>query len=91
MAEKSDGENGRVVPWRCANDHILGMVKRGGKKSLLLYRHALDMNVDAPAEVEVLGRLQGSMLEIKCDVCGAVRTWMEDEPKGRKVDTYVAE
>jgi len=49
------------------------------------------MSVEAPVEVEVLGRLQGVMLEIKCDVCGAVRTWMEDEPKGRKVVSYVAE
>jgi len=91
MAEKSDGENEKAVPWKCDNEHILGMMKRGKKKSLLLYRHALDMSVEEPVEVEVLGHLQGSMLEIKCDVCGAVRTWMEDEPKGRKVVSYVAE
>lgn len=88
---QSSGE--RKTPWRCGNDHILGMVSVNGRgvRRLWLYRHAVDMKAESPVEVEVMGLLQGMMLEIKCDVdgCGCMRTWQEDR-KSRK-DHYVAE
>ncbi len=93
----SDGDNsGGSVPWKCGNDHILGMTKRNGSgiRILLLYRHAVDMTAETPVEVEVMGRLQGMMLEIKCDVpgCGEARTWEEDAAaRRRKVQRYAPE
>ncbi len=76
------------MPWKCGKDHILGMTKRNGSgiRILLLYRHAVDMEDESPVEVEVMGRLQGMMLEIKCDVpgCGEARTWAEDAAARRK-------
>ncbi len=95
-AEDVDVVEGESFPWKCGKDHILGMTKRNGRgiRVLLLYRHAVDMGAESPAEVEVMGRLQGMMLEIKCDVpgCGEARTWAEDAAaRRRKVKNYVAE
>jgi len=84
----------RKTPWRCGNDHILGMVIVSGRgvNRLLLYRNAVNMSAEMPEEVEVMGVLHGMMMDIKCDVpgCGCVRTWSEDARAKRK-GTYVAE
>ena len=63
--------------WRCAQAHVLGMIIRNGsgKPLLELYRHAVDLKADEPAEVDVIGVLSGGMRNIRCDVCWDVRVW----------------
>jgi hypothetical protein len=48
----------------------------GLKRPLLeLYRHAVDLKADEPAEVDVIGVLSGGMRNIRCDVCLDVQVW----------------
>jgi hypothetical protein len=73
--------------WKCANGHVLGVVERVTYENslgqtrhvtrLLLFRHAIDVCEEHPAEVEVIGPLEGTMPGIICDVegCGEVRPW----------------
>ena len=73
-------------PWKCPHGHVLGLVERVRMENglgqsrhisrLLLYRHALDPEQARPTEVDVIGALEGTMLRIRCDVCGETRTWM---------------
>lgn len=82
--------------WQCKEcSAVLGQVKRNGKgiRQLLLYRNAVQLNDDAPAEVDVIGYLEGTMMDIRCSHCGAVRTWhMGQEASARRdPQTYRAE
>ncbi len=90
----SGSGDARKVPWKCGNDHILGMVvfSARGVSVLELYRNAVDMTMETPAEVEVMGVLKGMMMNIRCDVpgCGCIRTWAEDA-RAKKRGTYLAE
>jgi uncharacterized protein CbrC (UPF0167 family) len=48
------------------------------KPILMLYRHAVDYQDPAPAEVEVMAVVQdGAMQRIRCSICGKARTWAE--------------
>jgi hypothetical protein len=69
----------QIKPWRCKHDHIMGITMRNGSgvRELILYRHAIDP--DKPRQVEVMGRLSGYMADIRCSVCGAMRTWVPGE------------
>ncbi len=66
-----------VQAWLCRNGHVLGMIKSSGnRRSLLeLYRHAVDLNAESPAEIDVMGLLVGGMKDIRCDICNDVRIW----------------
>ena len=80
-------EQGIERAWKCKNGHVMGQLKRvhAPKKwnarhhetRLILYRHAIDVDAENPAEVEVLTTLTafGDAPNIKCDVCGATRPW----------------
>lgn len=83
-------------PWLCGvqKGHVLGMVRKNGSgvRQLLLYRHAVDVEAVEMAEVDVIAVLDGRVMDVRCSVCGEVRTWMEDaarqesrgrEPRGR--------
>lgn len=69
--------------WRCPKGHVLGIVERvkrtnGSGKSyhlsrLMLFRQAID--ADCAAEVDVMAVVEGTALDIRCSVCGAVRPW----------------
>jgi hypothetical protein len=63
-------------PWKCQCGAVLGLISWDDNDipQLLLYRHAVDMNADHPAEVEVLGALMGRM-PVECDGCGRVQVW----------------
>ena len=63
--------------WRCRNGHAIGQVEKNGRghSQLLLYRHAVDYD-EAPASVDVIAVVQGSVIDIRCDLCGEVRTWV---------------
>lgn len=65
--------------WQCKNKHTLGMIQINGDgvPQLMLYRHAVDMNAEKPAEVELMiGPLIGRM-PVLCDApdCGTVTLW----------------
>lgn len=63
--------------WRCKSGHVLGVVRENGSgiNQLLLYRHAIDMD-NLGAEPEVLAVVHGHVMDISCDICGDVRTWI---------------
>jgi hypothetical protein len=57
----------------------MGMVERvrvNGRHvdRLLLYRQAI---VDGEGMVDVMAVVQGTVLDVRCSICGAVRTWVE--------------
>jgi hypothetical protein len=80
LSVNSDQSGGRrLKPWRCRREHVLGMVERvqiNGRHvdRLLLYRRAI---VEGEGAVEVMAVAQGTVLDVRCSVCGAVRTWVE--------------
>jgi hypothetical protein len=63
--------------WKCRNGHVLGLVARNGSKRrrLLLYRNAVDMS-DDPCEVDVMALVEGYVADVRCSICGSVRTWV---------------
>jgi len=62
--------------WRCKNDHILGMIRWNGNAvpQLMLFRHAIDMSAEHPADVDVIGPLIGRV-PVRCELCDEVRLW----------------
>lgn len=64
--------------WRCKNGHVLGAIQLNGNEvvRLMLYRHAVDLAADVPAEVDVVGPVLGTM-PVVCDAehCGDVKLW----------------
>jgi hypothetical protein len=63
--------------WQCKNKHALGMIRVNGNDvpQLMLYRHAVDLTADQPAQVDVMiGPLVGQM-PVQCDICGDVKVW----------------
>jgi hypothetical protein len=77
--------------WKCPKGHVLGVVERVKSdnckgqsihvRRLMLYRHAVDLTQTTLADVDVIGALEGTMINIRCDVpgCGAVRIWVMGE------------
>lgn len=69
-----------MKPWKCKGGHWLGQIKNKGHgfAQLILFRHAIDMEAEIPAEQDVMGILEGRMMNIECDVpgCGRVREWI---------------
>lgn len=73
--------------WRCKNGHVLGLVVRSrvrGERDdyhvtrLLLFRHAIDLDVDDVRpieEVDVIAMVEGTTLNVTCSICGEKRTW----------------
>ena len=64
--------------WQCPNGHVLGVVKRKANHGtqLLLYRRAVDGQMERPREVDVMAVVEGSVMDIRCDICGEMRTWV---------------
>lgn len=62
--------------WQCKCGATLGRVSWNGSgvPRLMVYRHAVDMALEKPADVEVLGALMGKM-PVECDACGQVKVW----------------
>lgn len=62
--------------WRCKNNHILGFIRWNGNglPQLMLLRQALDMDVEHPSEVDLLGPLDGRM-PARCSICDSVSVW----------------
>lgn len=69
-------------PWTCVHCGAhLGMIRYNGAKFPLLelYRHAVDMKAEMPAEVDVIAPvfIRKGNLPVRCDTCGQVTTWHE--------------
>ena len=63
--------------WHCKNEHALGMIRLNGNgiPQLMLYRHAVDLTAERPAEVDLMiGPLVGRM-PVRCDICDDVELW----------------
>lgn len=73
-----------MTTWRCANGHVLGQVKQnnGTRKQLVLYRQAVDMEIEQPESVDVIGVLDGTVMDIRCSICGCMRTWFFSRKNG---------
>jgi len=67
--------------WTCENGHVLGLVSRNGRgiTRLMIYRQAVDHQADEPVAPEVMGIVEGTVLDIRCSVCGCVRTWFPSQ------------
>jgi len=83
--------------WRCDKGHILGVIERvqvsvmlDDKSTLkyyttrlIIFRAAVDLCAEVPAEIAVAGTLDGKMLSMiwKCSVpgCGYFKEWHPDE------------
>lgn len=76
-----------AAPWRCpSGEHVLGMmVKRG--RQLLLYRNAVPLHLNGTGddEVEVMAVIEGYVMDVRCSICGEVRTWFPGEERIRRV------
>lgn len=66
-----------LVPWKCQNGHILGLVRRNGSgvRQLILYRHAINPASERMEEVDVIAVVEGLVMSVRCDICGRKRTW----------------
>lgn len=68
--------------WKCGSGHAMGLVVRdgGGVRRLLLYRLAVDgSQLTADNEVEVMAIIEGYVADVRCSICGRVRTWVPGE------------
>lgn len=67
--------------WRCPGNHNMGLVIRdgGGVRKLLLYRDAVDDEHVAMDETDVMGVVEGYVADIRCSICGQIRTWVPGE------------
>jgi hypothetical protein len=68
-------ERKNPIVWRCSGGHALGIVVRNGsgRSQLLLYRKAIGRQ--EAEEVDVMALVDGLVLDVKCSVCGRMRTW----------------
>ncbi len=78
--------------WRCPQKHILGQVMRNGSgiRRLLLYRHPVNDSLPLPTpdvmeDVDVMAVIDGLVLDVKCEICGSLRTWEPGEESMRQL------
>lgn len=70
-----------LKPWRCEGGHVMGQVFRNGSgvRRLALYRNAVDVEACELEEVEVMAVIDGFVADIRCSICGRVRSWVPGE------------
>ena len=75
-----------VKIWRCKNGHTMGQVARNGSgvRRLLLYREAVDPE-QAVEAVDVIAVVEGYVADVRCSLCGAMRTWVPGEEAIREM------
>lgn len=78
---------GDVKTWKCENHHALGVVVRdgGGVRRVLLFRQALAAAPHQLDDVEVLAVVEGYVADVRCSICGAVRTWVPGQEALRRM------
>ena len=70
-----------VKPWRCPKCHAaLGRVERDGDgiRRLRVYQHAVKDGLPAGDGV-LKATVRGGSLDVHCELCSAVRTWVPGE------------
>lgn len=74
--------------WKCPRGHVLGLIKRAKTTinahdyhvtRLLLFRQAVDRDAAIPESVDVCAVIEGTTHDIRCSVCGDVRSWFIGE------------
>jgi hypothetical protein len=97
----------RMKQWKCKNGHVMGVIERvrtemqvNGKSlryfttRLMLFRRAVDLNADVPAEIDVAGYGDGRILSIvwRCSECDEIREWHPESAVAEFLaTTYLAE
>jgi hypothetical protein len=71
--------------WKCEDGHVLGVIERVPAMTnqgrvhitrLMLFRAAVSVDDgESLGDVEVFGRVEGTMQDIRCSCCGRMRTW----------------
>ena len=66
-------------PWRCKGGHALGQVMRNGSgvRRLFLFREA--QAEPGEGNTEVMAVVEGFVADVRCSVCGEIRTWFPGE------------
>lgn len=79
-----------VKAWKCNNGHVMGHVSRNGRgiRHLLLYREAIDGDTAELPDPDVIAVIEGYVADVRCSICGAVRTWV---PGQEAIDRLVAQ
>lgn len=74
-----------VAEWQCPNGHVMGQVVRNGSgiRMLLLYRQAI--NKDDNEEVDIMAIVEGHVADVRCSICGKMRTWVPGEESLRRL------
>lgn len=85
-----------MEPWNCLGcGAVMGQirVKANGWEELLLYRVSVQLNDDAPADVDVGGIIPKKVEKWICFCCGTPRTWVSRQvrPMVREPRVYSAE
>ncbi len=77
-------------PWKCPSGHGLGLVTHGQRgDELLLYRQAVDLEAEEPAEVDVIALVVGQVMDVRCSICERTRTWVPgEEHMQRIIDSF---
>lgn len=68
--------------FKCKGGHALGLAVKDGNGTvvLLLYREAIGRVTDPPLqEVDVVAIVEGYAAEVRCSICGRVRSWVPGE------------
>jgi hypothetical protein len=82
--------NPETTDWKCPNGHVMGVVTRNGSgvRVMLMYRNSVNPSLNpSPSqgegeggnEVEVAAVIEGYAADVKCSVCGRMRTWVPGE------------
>jgi len=76
-----------IKPWKCPSGHVLGQVRRNGSgiRQLLLYREAVNDAGTDPVEVDVMAVVEGYTADVRCSVCGSMRTWFTSQEAMEKL------
>jgi hypothetical protein len=66
-----------LKPWKCKKGHTLGMSGRsaGGIRQLMIFRRAIDA-ADLGEPPDVMAVAEGMVMDVRCDLCGEMRTWV---------------
>jgi hypothetical protein len=72
--------------WTCERGHVMGTVQQG---NLLLYRQAITPSEPTEA-VDVIAVVEGYVANVRCSICGAMRTWFPVEAAMAKLLTHYA-
>jgi len=86
--------------WTCGNGHVLGVVVRNanGIRQMMLYREAVNLSPQPPSrrlaykgrvgwmgEVDVMAVVEGHVMDVRCSICGRMRTWVPGEEALRRL------